>query len=599
MLRRLRANGNASSERRMHARPATSDLVAVHPVVVDRESRRASSSSATPASSAGFELGARAGSAVAHNEQGGPGSLAAAEAQVSQRRDHVHDAGPVGLGGFELLVEEAGEARVDVLTHGTRERGERVLGDGLGLGSARRRRPPPPFAEVPDLIRHFRPELSTSAPPVGRGDSRWKTHEKARAASAPELSAAGAFSFLRVVARSEPDERDCQAQGRPPRSSRPTGTSASARTRRCSRTCSFVHDSLPELAYDELDTSLVVFGKRLQGAAAHRGDDGRDRTRPTHQPRARDAGRGARLRIRARKPARDVQGRRCDGELRSARCRTDRARARQRRSGPGAQMTQRRALRSSPVPSGRRALRALEPGPGADPAGGRSRLPRRARDARAPVPGAPASRSSPRRPAAGISGERRAAPALGGGEARGRVRGRRHVVGRRRDAAGGGDARELGETFREWGIPTAASVASVSGHGFETVFAPGGIATGSTSPRPSRSAPRAGGFARPVLQALESGGRAAARGAPRARRERAPHRHAAGRCPGHPGPTARPACDRRRALHLDAARRLSSLDLDVHQDPPADRRAPRRATRTPGGRRSPRLPAPPTASAGR
>jgi isopentenyl-diphosphate delta-isomerase len=41
-----------------------------------------------------------------------------------------------------------------------------------------------------------------------------------------------------------------------------------------------------------------------------------------------------------------------------------------------------------------------------------------------------------------------------------------------------GTARAVGETFREWGIPTAASVAWASRHGFDTVFATGGVRDG-------------------------------------------------------------------------------------------------------------------------
>jgi isopentenyl-diphosphate delta-isomerase len=73
-----------------------------------------------------------------------------------------------------------------------------------------------------------------------------------------------------------------------------------------------------------------------------------------------------------------------------------------------------------------------------------------------------------------------------------------------------GDARALGEAFREWGIPTAATVAMLAPLGFEGIVATGGIATGLDVAKCIALGATAGGIARPVLQALVSGGRAAA-----------------------------------------------------------------------------------------
>jgi isopentenyl-diphosphate delta-isomerase len=42
----------------------------------------------------------------------------------------------------------------------------------------------------------------------------------------------------------------------------------------------------------------------------------------------------------------------------------------------------------------------------------------------------------------------------------------------------GSDRKQLGETYREWGIPTAASVGLVAPLGFDTVFATGGVQSG-------------------------------------------------------------------------------------------------------------------------
>jgi len=66
-----------------------------------------------------------------------------------------------------------------------------------------------------------------------------------------------------------------------------------------------------------------------------------------------------------------------------------------------------------------------------------------------------------------------------------------------------GTARGVGETFRDWGIPTAASVAWVARHGFETVFATGGLSDGLSIAKAIALGATAGGIARSALQALD------------------------------------------------------------------------------------------------
>lgn len=70
--------------------------------------------------------------------------------------------------------------------------------------------------------------------------------------------------------------------------------------------------------------------------------------------------------------------------------------------------------------------------------------------------------------------------------------------------------RAVGETFWDWGIPTAASVALVAGHGFDTIFATGGVSSGLDVAKAVALGASAAGLARPVLQALETGGVAGA-----------------------------------------------------------------------------------------
>jgi isopentenyl-diphosphate delta-isomerase len=70
--------------------------------------------------------------------------------------------------------------------------------------------------------------------------------------------------------------------------------------------------------------------------------------------------------------------------------------------------------------------------------------------------------------------------------------------------------RPLGQAFWDWGIPTAASLVSIASARFRTVIATGGIATGLDAARALVLGAHAVGIARPVLQALEQGGKAGA-----------------------------------------------------------------------------------------
>lgn len=70
--------------------------------------------------------------------------------------------------------------------------------------------------------------------------------------------------------------------------------------------------------------------------------------------------------------------------------------------------------------------------------------------------------------------------------------------------------KSLGEAFWEWGIPTAASVALCARRGFRTIFATGGIASGLEVAKAIALGASAGGIARKSLQALETGGEAGA-----------------------------------------------------------------------------------------
>ena len=71
--------------------------------------------------------------------------------------------------------------------------------------------------------------------------------------------------------------------------------------------------------------------------------------------------------------------------------------------------------------------------------------------------------------------------------------------------------RELGETFAEWGIPTAAALLGLRGLGLECI-ASGGIRTGLDMAKALALGARAAGVALPVFRAYRAGGPAAAGG---------------------------------------------------------------------------------------
>ena len=84
------------------------------------------------------------------------------------------------------------------------------------------------------------------------------------------------------------------------------------------------------------------------------------------------------------------------------------------------------------------------------------------------------------------------------------------VEARRASEQGDTKGRALGEAFWDWGVPTAASVALLGPLGLETLIATGGVASGLDVAKAIALGATAAGIARPVLKALVSGGRAKA-----------------------------------------------------------------------------------------
>jgi len=81
------------------------------------------------------------------------------------------------------------------------------------------------------------------------------------------------------------------------------------------------------------------------------------------------------------------------------------------------------------------------------------------------------------------------------------------VETKRAEAVSDATSRALGEAFWDWGIPTAASVGVLSPLGFDTVIATGGVSTGLDVARAIVLGAHAAGIARPALKALVAGGR--------------------------------------------------------------------------------------------
>jgi isopentenyl-diphosphate delta-isomerase len=84
------------------------------------------------------------------------------------------------------------------------------------------------------------------------------------------------------------------------------------------------------------------------------------------------------------------------------------------------------------------------------------------------------------------------------------------VETRRAEAQGDAAARALGDALWDWGIPTAASVATLAPLGFRTLIATGGVATGLDVAKAMSLGATCAGVARPLLKALVAGGPEAA-----------------------------------------------------------------------------------------
>lgn len=81
------------------------------------------------------------------------------------------------------------------------------------------------------------------------------------------------------------------------------------------------------------------------------------------------------------------------------------------------------------------------------------------------------------------------------------------VETKRAEEAGDTRAQALGEAFWDWGIPTAVSVAALAPMGFQAIIATGGITRGLDVARAIALGASVAGIARPALRALHERGR--------------------------------------------------------------------------------------------
>lgn len=267
----------------------------------------------------------------------------------------------------------------------------------------------------------------------------------------------------------------------------------------------FVHDALPDLALDDIDLSVTVLGKRLRAplliAAMTGGTDDAARINrelaTIAEKRGYAFGLGSQramwkraeasdsYRVRGQAPTTLVLGNL--GLIQARDMKSAEVQALADAVGADAM-----CIHLNP------AMELVQPGGDRDFRGGQETLARLVRELTVPV----------------VAKETGCGISRGVGE-RLRSVGVRHLdvsgaggtswVGVETERARSGrhaEAVALGEAFWDWGIPTAASVASASPLGFETVFATGGVQSGLDVAKALALGATVGGIARPVLRAL-------------------------------------------------------------------------------------------------
>lgn len=271
-----------------------------------------------------------------------------------------------------------------------------------------------------------------------------------------------------------------------------------------------VHDALPDLDADALDTSTTILGKRLRAPiviAAMTG--GTEKAGQVNTELARIAeergygfGLGSQRAMHMRPDAKPTYAVRAVapttlllgnvGVVQARAMSTDEIEALVR--GVGADAL---CVHLNP------AMELVQPGGDRDFSGGLETIARLVRELSVPVvvkeTGCGLSRSVARRLAS--VGVRHVDVSGAGGTS---------WVGvetKRAEAAGDEPSRALGTKLWDWGIPTGASVAMLAPFGFDTLVATGGVGSGLDVARAIALGASAGGIARPALMALEAGGR--------------------------------------------------------------------------------------------
>lgn len=271
---------------------------------------------------------------------------------------------------------------------------------------------------------------------------------------------------------------------------------------------SFVHDALPELSLDELDTSVVVFGKRLRlpimmagmtGGNARAGEVNR-RLAAIAEARGIGFGLGSQRAMWKRPEELATYAVRDVAPSALLFGNIGLVQARDLPTSDVAGLAQRVGADALCVHMNP-AMELVQPGGDRDFRGGIATYTRLVAELPVPVIAKEtgcgiAPKTARRLHAAGV----RAVDVSGAG-------GTSWVAVETHRAEGG--QRRLGEALWDWGVPTAASVAFARRAGHEVVVATGGVATGLDVARSLALGATIAGIARPMLKALTEGGEAA------------------------------------------------------------------------------------------
>ena len=481
-----------SAQHRRDTRSAAAKVVAVHPVVVHEQVGLEQLERDSRVERRIFGVRVIMGQ-IADQDERRTQAFSAAQRQVTNRTRHGFDVCAVAHGIRDTGVEVAGETGVDVVPNPVEQRGECVgwVRTWHELGYLRHRGRGDSVGDVDFVVvigralNHAEGRLGGAAHPVNRLDQEGAGAEPKETATVSE----------RTISERKTQHIDIACNEDV--TFKTTGTLLDG--------VRLIHEALPDLSLDDLDTRVELFGKTLRAPIVIAGmTGGSERSKAINwelaslaQRRGYGFGLGSQRPMvqhpellgsyAVREVAPDVLLLGNIGVI-QARGMTTRVVAKMA-ADVGADAL---CVHMNP------AMELVQPEGDRDFRGGLETMRRLAQELGIPVvakeTGCGISFATARRlVGAGIT----AVDVSGAG-------GTSWVAVETKRAAG--QQRELGELFREWGIPTAASVMMTTAAGMRTVIATGGIETGLDIARSIVIGASAGGMARVVLKALEHGG---------------------------------------------------------------------------------------------